>query len=108
MILSYRFHLALAAGLLLAPAAFAQEGRIERGRNFVRVHCADCHEIGRSGPSPLKEAPPFRELHNRYPVENLAEAFADGIVTGHPSMPEFRLEPDQIDNLLAYLKSLEK
>jgi hypothetical protein len=46
-------------------------------------------------------------LHLRYPVETLAEAFAEGIVTGHPSMPEFRLEPDQIHDLLSFLKSLE-
>jgi cytochrome c len=47
---------------------------------------------------------PAPTLHQRHPVENLAE----GIVTGHPSMPEFRLNPDQIANLLAYLKTLER
>jgi len=57
--------------------------------------------------SPLAAAPPLRELHKRYPVENLAEAFAEGIVTGHPSKPEFRLDTAQIDDLLANLKSLE-
>ena len=29
-------------------------------------------------------------------------------MTGHPSMPEFRLDPDQIENLIAYLKTLER
>jgi cytochrome c len=58
-------------------------------------------------PSPLAIAPPFRELHKRYPVESLEEAFAEGISTGHPTMPEFRFEPDQIANLIAFLKSLE-
>jgi hypothetical protein len=33
---------------------------------------------------------------------------AEGIVTGHPTMPEFRLDPDQIENLIAYLKTLER
>jgi cytochrome c len=28
-------------------------------------------------------------------------------VTGHPTMPEFRLDPDQIGDLIAFLKSLE-
>lgn len=56
---------------------------------------------------PLAVAPPFRELHKRYPVENLEEAFAEGISTGHPTMPEFRFAPDQIANLVAVLKSLE-
>jgi hypothetical protein len=29
-------------------------------------------------------------------------------VTGHPAMPEFRLDPAQIGDVLAYLKSLER
>jgi hypothetical protein len=32
-------------------------------------------------------APPFRTLHERYPVENLEEPLAEGIISGHPSMP---------------------
>jgi mono/diheme cytochrome c family protein len=47
-------------------------------------------------------------LHQRYPVETLEEALAEGITTGHPSMPEFRLEPDQINAVISYLKSLER
>jgi hypothetical protein len=55
----------------------------------------------------LAIAPPFRELHKRYPVEDLEEALAEGISTRHPAMPEFRLEPSQIDDFIAFLKSLE-
>jgi len=91
----------------LTGSAVAQDGRVQRGLVFVQTNCAGCHAIGRTGVSPLAAAPPFRELHKRYPVENLAEAFAEGIVTGHPSMPEFRLDGAQIDDLLAYLRSLE-
>jgi mono/diheme cytochrome c family protein len=72
----------------------------------VRANCARCHAVERVGASPLAIAPPFRELHRRYPVEDLAEAFAEGITTGHPSMPEYRLAPDQIEDVLAYLRSL--
>jgi mono/diheme cytochrome c family protein len=59
------------------------------------------------GESPLPIAPPFRTLHTRYPVEELAESLAEGITTGHPSMPEFRLDPAQINDVIAYLKTLE-
>jgi len=38
----------------------------------------------------------------------LAEAFAEGIRTGHPSMPEFRLDPGQIGDVIGFLKSLER
>jgi mono/diheme cytochrome c family protein len=47
-------------------------------------------------------------VHTRYPVEDLGEALAEGITTGHPTMPEFRLGPDEADALIAYLKSLER
>ncbi|MBI4274414.1 MAG: cytochrome c, partial [Rhizobiales bacterium] len=39
--------------------------------------------------------------------ESLEEALGEGIVTGHPSMPEFRLDPGQIGDLIAFLKSME-
>lgn len=104
-----RIATALAASigaLLLAIAAEAQSPQVERGNALVRANCARCHAIGAAGESPLPQAPPFRTLHRRYPVENLAEAFAEGIRAAH-RMPEFRLEPGQIEDLIAYLKSLE-
>ena len=94
--------------LTLVPTlAASTEPRAQRGRTFAQANCAQCHAIGQVGESPLRIAPPFRKLHERYPVETLAEALAEGIVTGHPSMPEFRLDVAQIKDLIAYLKSLE-
>ena len=92
---------------LSACPALAQEGRVQRGQTFVQVNCAQCHAVGRYDQSPVPEAPPFRTLHTRYPVESLAEALAEGITTGHPSMPEFQLDPAQINDLIAYLKSIQ-
>ena len=98
---------ALACGCLLATTNQAQDSRVERGRTFAQTNCASCHAIGRAGESPLRTAPPFRTFHLRYPVENLAEALAEGIVTAHPAMPQFRLEMGEIGDLIAYLKSLK-
>src|SRR5215207_10195018 len=92
--------------LSIAPALAASPA-VERGKTFAINNCARCHSIDRVTQSPLKIAPPFRTLHKRYPVESLAEALAEGIQTGHPTMPEFQLDPDQINDLLSYLKSLE-
>jgi mono/diheme cytochrome c family protein len=92
--------------LLIAPALAASPSE-ERGKTFATNNCARCHSIDKVTQSPLKIAPPFRTLHNHYPVETLAEALAEGIQTGHPTMPEFRLDPDQIHDLLSYLKTLE-
>jgi len=104
----------LLAGILsvqvVAAASAPLSYEVERGRVFAQRHCATCHAIGRTGSSPYAPAPPFRTLHERYDVEALAEALAEGIVVGHGGarqMPQFVLSPAQIDDLLAYLKSLE-
>ena len=93
--------------LMLATPALAASPAEQRGKTFALTNCARCHSIDAVTKSPLKIAPPFRTLHLRYPVETLAEAFAEGIETGHPTMPAFQLDPDQINDLLSYLKSLE-
>jgi cytochrome c len=93
--------------LLLMTSAVAASPAEQRGKNYALTNCARCHSVDRVTQSPLKIAPPFRTLHLRYPVDTLAEAFAEGIDTGHPTMPAFVLEPDQIHDLLAYLKTLE-
>ena len=80
----------------------------QRGLVFVRTNCSRCHSVDKVSRSPLPMAPLFRTLHERYPVENLEEPLAKGIITGHPSMPEFKLDPGQIADVIAYLKSLER
>ena len=50
---------------------------------------------------------PFREFSWRYPIETLAEPLAEGIIVGHPDMPEFQFEPKDIDALLAYIESVQ-
>jgi cytochrome c len=56
---------------------------------------------------PAQDRAPFRTPHKGYPIETVGEALAEGIATGHPAMPAFQLDPDQIGDLLAYLKTLE-
>jgi mono/diheme cytochrome c family protein len=108
------FHLAMGTVVALAAllpsrgwSADALSPAAQRGMVFVRTHCSHCHSIDKVSESPLKVAPPFRTLHLRYPVESLQESLAEGIVTGHPSMPEFRLDPGQVTDVITYLKSLE-
>ena len=78
-----------------------------QGKRLAMIYCARCHSIDKVGPSPLKIAPPFRTLHERYPVDTLQEALAEGIVTGHPTMPQFSFDADQVGDFLAFLKTLE-
>lgn len=94
--------------ILVHPAMLkaANSGSVERGEAFARKNCSTCHAIGKEGDSALKEAPPFRMLSARYPIEDLGEALAEGIVTGHPSMPVFQLDAQEIFDLIAYLNEL--
>ena len=93
--------------LVLTTTALAASPDVQRGKTYAARHCARCHAIDRVSRSPLGAAPPFRVLHLRYPIETLAESLAEGISTGHPSMPTAELDPDQIHDLLSYLKTLE-
>jgi mono/diheme cytochrome c family protein len=97
-----------AAVILLSIAGEASAANVAQGRRLARVNCSRCHSIDKVSPSPLSIAPPFRTLHERYPVEDLEEPLAEGIMTGHPTMPEFRFDPDQIADFIAFLKTLEK
>ena len=45
---------------------------------------------------------------NKYPIESLERPLAEGIITNHPTMPQFRLESDQIGDVIAYLKTPER
>ncbi len=93
--------------LLVAGSAPADASSVQQGRRLARTYCAKCHAIDKVSPSPLRIAPPFRTLHERYPVETLQEALAEGIVTGHPAMPEFSFNADQVGDFIAFLKTLE-
>lgn len=108
---------ALAAGLALLgacasapdPAPVAQTaGNLAEGQRLAEINCARCHAIGATGESPNPLSPPFRTLSRNYPVNALEEAFAEGVLVGHPSMPEFRLEPVQIEDLLTYIQSVQE
>ena len=101
-----------ASGVLIVLALFysldsAVAENPQQGRRLALTHCAKCHAIDKVSPSPLKIAPPFRTLHERYPVEMLQEALGEGIIVGHPTMPQFRFDADQVGDFIAFLKALQ-
>jgi mono/diheme cytochrome c family protein len=91
----------IAAALPAMPPAAAVNP--QQGKRLALIYCARCHAIDKVSPSPLKIAPPFRTLHERYPVETLQEALAEGIVTGHPTMPQYSFDADQVGDFIAFL-----
>jgi mono/diheme cytochrome c family protein len=94
--------------LLAAACGPAAPDPAAQGAALAEARCANCHATGRTGTSPRANAPAFRDLHRRYPVDQLAESLAEGIVTGHPDMPEQSFTASEVDALIAYLRSLER
>ncbi|WP_292531851.1 cytochrome c [Methylocystis sp.] len=101
--------LVLVAGVASAkPTVDAQ--LLKRGRAIAQQNCGRCHAVGAKGESANPKSPPFRLLARKYPLSNLEEALAEGIVVGHEGMemPQFRLSAAQIEALLAYLNAIQK
>jgi mono/diheme cytochrome c family protein len=94
--------------LIYAAGGEAASGDARRGETFAVRNCSGCHAVGRTGISRNPKAPTFAVVSRRYDPSDLEEAFAEGIVTGHPGMPEFTLEPRQIADLVAHLRRLRR
>jgi cytochrome c len=111
MLAGTAFGAPIVAGFLLLglawPAAAAEKDVADRGEVLVKENCARCHAIGREGDSPHEEAPPFRTLSAKYPVGDLAESLAEGIVAGHPDMPIFVFSPHDVEAVIQYLESIQ-
>jgi mono/diheme cytochrome c family protein len=111
------------AGLVFAHAAAAHAAavpaRVAAGERIARAHCGECHALGR-GRSPLADAPPFRDLHQRYPTGGgLADLLGEGMIAPvspqeeggarrHPRMPQVKLDDAQIGELAAYLEWVQR
>jgi cytochrome c len=80
----------------------------ERGRTLVTEKCASCHAVERIGASPRADAPAFRTIGRRYPVETLEEALGEGIISGHPDMPEFVFNGEDVGAIISYLKAIQE
>jgi mono/diheme cytochrome c family protein len=98
----------LAAACASPPQSADLDPQTAEGRFLVRVHCADCHAIGRNDASRHADAPAFRTLSQNYPVAALEESLAEGIVVGHPDMPEFRFRPEDVAAIISYLESIQQ
>jgi cytochrome c len=98
----------LILGALVSPALAAEQGLADKGEALVKENCSRCHAIGREGDSPHPPAPPFRTLSTKYPIEDLAESLAEGIVSGHPDMPVFVFDPKDVEAIIEYLKSIQE
>lgn len=99
--------LTLAAAILaLSSEALAQDADIEAGAAYAKQVCAACHAVlpGEQG-SPLPQATPFQSVANTPGMTELA--LTVWLQSSHPTMPNIVLEPDDMQNVVAYIRSLE-
>lgn len=57
--------------------------------------------------APASRRATFRTLARRYPIDGLEEVLDEGIIAGHPHMPEFRFRADHVGAVITYLKSIQ-
>jgi len=93
--------------LLNLSSAGAQPAQ-DPGRALLTKHCAQCHGISAGEKSRHQAAPGFAQIMKRYRAEMLAEALAEGLTTGHPDMPLFTFEPDEVAAIVGYLDTLSR
>ena len=80
---------------------------LAHGRRLVTENCASCHAVTLTDESAHPEAPPFRLIAKRLPIEALEEAFAEGIESGHPDMPVFEVDIIQLQDIISYIASIQ-
>jgi mono/diheme cytochrome c family protein len=89
-----------------ATAGEAQErGDTRKGRSFARRVCAECHAVLPSKTiSPNAKAPTFKAVANTPGMT--ATALAVWLRTSHPTMPNLIIDPEDMDDVIAYILSL--
>ncbi|MGI8723980.1 MAG: c-type cytochrome [Methyloceanibacter sp.] len=88
--------LALLAMPVQSALAAPDSGAAIEGKTILEAHCARCHSIAATGPSPLKQAPPLREIYLRDPIEELEGRFAEGMGSRHCDMPQIQFSTEQV------------
>ena len=97
-------------GWLLAAAALAASGGCARadaarGAGLAERWCAQCHGVLPNQPSAAPKVPSFSEIAAEpSATEPSLRVF---LRTPHPSMPNFILQPDDIDDLVDYILSMK-
>jgi len=90
------------------PGEDAAADIIAAGGAIAHRECASCHAVERTGRSPLKAAPPLRDVLAMYEdSDQLAYRFIDGMRVGHDQMPLFDFDVRSADALIAYIQTLE-
>ena len=100
----------LIVGLLVCLSATANAATSSqlrsRGKALLQENCGRCHAIGAVGSSPLRQAPPMRNIYARFAPLELQAELREGMVYRHRAMPQIDFSDEDVDAILAYLYAL--
>jgi mono/diheme cytochrome c family protein len=89
----------------MSPAQAQEQGNAQRGKAYAEQLCSDCHRTGReAAPSGDPKAPPFSTVAKTKGMT--AMALGVWMQTSHPTMPNIRLKPETMDDIIAYILTL--
>jgi cytochrome c len=88
------------------PAAAQEANKLERGKAILQEKCGRCHAVDVFGDSPLKIAPPMRDIYVRYQQRELYEELLEGKVSKHKDMPQIPFSAEDVDAIMWYLYDL--
>lgn len=95
--------------LFLNSTSQARAGEERHGKEMLQKLCAGCHSIGRNGNSPNKLAPPFRSFsETKLYDSDFLQRLQNGYSSIHPSMPTFRFNREDAEEVVSYMKSIQK
>ena len=102
-----RICLALLTIGICSEAAYALDREQRHGKALLEAECARCHAVGKTGRSPLNEAPPFRTFGDKLYDTDFEQRLQDGLTTLHRDMPTFRFSRDDAEAAVSYLKAIQ-
>jgi cytochrome c len=104
----YQASYLIAALLCLSAISNAADpSKLElRGKVILQEKCGRCHAVEVVGESPLKIAPPMRDIYARFAPRELQAELLEGKVSRHKEMPQIEFSQEDVDAILAYLYAL--
>lgn len=99
--------IATAASALCLAAPPRLNPSIERGAEVAQSRCASCHGVALEASSPSREAPLFRVLSRLYSTQDLRRKLSHIAENGHFEMPPVEIAEDEIEDVSAYIASLD-
>ena len=99
--------LMLTAAMAAPAAAQTEPGDVRSGQRLAATWCANCHRVAPGGPGPSTDAAPtFRSIAQMASTTSMSLRVF--LQTPHPSMPDYRLTREELDDVVAYILSLRR